>query len=722
MLFLIFLAVHGYVRAQSIGCGFETSRQWQPDYKTTENRLNETLYQKAIASTRLHRAFPAIVYVPVVVHIIHQNGPENLSDSVVIAGINELNLRFQNASPYSDSSGTPMDIQFCLASLDPLGNPTTGITHDTSALTYLWGGSDLQMKNINRWDPYYYYNIWVVHSIFGFNISVSGYASLPSNLGDGTDGVVITYTSISGSVLTHESGHFLGLYHTWQGGCTNFNCLMDGDGVCDTPPDTSTTTCMGNSCASEMNDTSGFNSFTSDVNDLPNYMDYTPCPLSFTQGQADRMNNSLASIRYQLLQSAGCGFAGGPIPVAQVGYFISPCNTGEVQFSDSLSTYTNTVNWDFNNDGIYDSYQHNPVYTYPTTGSYTVKLKVAGPGGVDSVYQTIFVQKAPSLYFPITSYGGVYTNSQGQLASCPGYTNNLIAAPAVSYLWSTGETTQTISYTDSTSYTITLTIVDSAGLTWSNQLCNPFTVIVYPLPPTALIYSNDSLSNCVGDVVTFHSGLNVDSSYVFNWYENSQALNIHDSVLTVTGSGPNTYYQLIIGDTNGCFTWSNILYLNSYAPPAIQSLTQNGLQLSSGWGNGNQWYLNGVAIPGANGMNYLVNQIGCYQVAWFINFAPDCITLSDSICFVSLIINEQTAEQSLFSVFPIPAHDNLSLKINPLLSGAPYAVTDPVGRLVVSGILESNRTSIDISWLTNGIYFIFVSDMRTITPLKIVKE
>jgi len=62
---------------------------------------------------------------------------------------------------------------------------------------------------------------------------------------------------------------------------------------------------------------------------------------------------------------------------------VVPCDT--VQFTD-LSNDAETWEWDFDNDGIIDSYEQNPTHTYQDTGYYTVKLSITGAGGIIQDY------------------------------------------------------------------------------------------------------------------------------------------------------------------------------------------------------------------------------------------------------------------------------------------------------------------------------------------------
>lgn len=61
----------------------------------------------------------ATVVLPVVVHIIHNNGTENISDARVLAGIQHLNEAFRNTGYYDPATGVNTNIQFCLVKRDP---------------------------------------------------------------------------------------------------------------------------------------------------------------------------------------------------------------------------------------------------------------------------------------------------------------------------------------------------------------------------------------------------------------------------------------------------------------------------------------------------------------------------------------------------------------------------------------------------------------------------
>ncbi len=258
---------------------------------------------------------PPIYTLPLVVHIIHDNGAENLTDLIVQQGVQHLNDAFENVNYYDQGTGVDVQIAFCLAKQDPDGNPTTGITRDVNTLTVMTLADDIAVKDINRWDPTSYINIWLVREIAG---GVAGYAYLPSSHGNPEDGIVMEAEYFGSSesnsaVQVHEMGHYLGLYHTFEGGCDNDDCLADGDRICDTPPDQTTVAApcefTQNSCDTDVNLADPNNPFTSDQDDMfINYMDYSnlECYSAFTEGQKDRMQFFVETTRNSLLASIGC--------------------------------------------------------------------------------------------------------------------------------------------------------------------------------------------------------------------------------------------------------------------------------------------------------------------------------------------------------------------------------------------------------------------------------
>lgn len=252
-----------------------------------------------------------LIIIPVVVHIVHWNGFGDITDEQVADGIRVLNedFRRQNADTnLTDSLFKPfaadVNIEFRLASLDPDGNATTGITRSDTNLVPHPEPTEPEFDNVKHfisWPAHKYFNIWVVRTIMA---GTSGYAQYP-----GTDftyggpwetyGIVIRHTSFGtigtanddGRTLSHEAGHCLGLYHTFlstSAGCGT-ECDTTGDEVCDTPPCQLNTSCPPNlnSCS---NDSLGPSAYASNIKDQKeNYMSYSTCQNMFSQGQKVRM-------------------------------------------------------------------------------------------------------------------------------------------------------------------------------------------------------------------------------------------------------------------------------------------------------------------------------------------------------------------------------------------------------------------------------------------------
>jgi hypothetical protein len=282
---------------------------------------------------------PAAVYapsegplyrIPVVVHVIRRsNGTTgNISVACVQGAIEMLNDDFRARAGTQGAPGTDTRIEFFLAETDPQGNPTSGITYSNNNTWYDDSGS---YWNTLAWDPTRYMNIYT-NTASG----ALGYVSqFPQESGTGTlsDRVVVRWDAFGpcatlspynlNRTLTHEVGHYLGLFHTFQSGCGTSSCYTTGDRICDTDPERDPRFGCPTSAAS-----------CSTPDPIRNYMDYTDdaCMWEFTPEQARRMRCSLVHYRPGLIdEDDGGGGGGGESTIVQLGtYALSGGQTVDV--------------------------------------------------------------------------------------------------------------------------------------------------------------------------------------------------------------------------------------------------------------------------------------------------------------------------------------------------------------------------------------------------------
>jgi len=289
---------------------------------------NAKAWLQAHPEARAHagRSSAPVVTIPTVVHVLYKNAAQNISDQQIysqIAILNDdyrkLNADTSNTLAVFDTIAADIQIEFCLASVDPQGNPTNGITRTSTTGGQVFGyfsplGDDAKFSALggkDAWPTDQYLNLWVCELFPG----LLGYAQFPGDA-DSTDGVVVTYTAFGnmgtvtapstlGRTTTHEVGHWLGLYHIWgdDQDCTG------SDSIPDTPnaeaasqSDCNTTL---NSCANE----DPWWGSNDPVDNVQNYMDYSndSCMNMFTLGQKARMHSFLYgdARRYALFSSPG---------------------------------------------------------------------------------------------------------------------------------------------------------------------------------------------------------------------------------------------------------------------------------------------------------------------------------------------------------------------------------------------------------------------------------
>ena len=322
-----------------------------------------------------------VYVIPVVFHIVHQYGVENVSYEAIQAAVEQINtdyrkMRSDTASIKEEFKSIAADtkIEFRLARKDPNGNCTMGVTRTYSSATN--NGGENAKEIAGSWDNSKYLNVWTVKSMSG---NTAGWSYYPGTAPDEWDGIILLYDYIR-RALTHEAGHYLNLPHPW--GSTNDpgmadNCDID-DGIEDTPNTIGHTTCVLDAvtCGS--------------LDNVQNFMDYSYCYRMFTNGQAAVMRatlNSDASYRNNLWTEENriaTGTDDGYVeeecsPIADFSQSKQMiCNGATISYNDHTYNTTSVDYrlWTFEGGEPATSTEENPMVTYNEGGSFSTELYV----------------------------------------------------------------------------------------------------------------------------------------------------------------------------------------------------------------------------------------------------------------------------------------------------------------------------------------------------------
>ena len=317
ILTLLLVASALFIHAQE-RCGTEANTlkliEKYPNYAKERKKVNAET-KNWIANHPNYQS-KTIITIPVVVHVVWKTPEENIDDARIFEQIETLNNDYRrtnidqiNTESAWEDDAADCEIEFCLATIDPNDNPTTGITRtETSTSQFSISGpavEDASSGGKEPWDVDNYLNLWVCNLGGG----LLGYASQPSNWLSSNDGVVIGYTNFGnsgnsnapyhkGRTATHEVGHWLNLDHIWG----DNNC--GDDDVSDTPTqEEDNYGCPGfphnpNSCSTT----------NSNGDMFQNYMDYTndQCMNLFTEKQKERMIAAINDYRENMLSHNLC--------------------------------------------------------------------------------------------------------------------------------------------------------------------------------------------------------------------------------------------------------------------------------------------------------------------------------------------------------------------------------------------------------------------------------
>lgn len=382
-------------------CGFLEAQEYlfrtDPQAKTKVDKALQGFEDETFSQNK--NQAQALYTIPVVFHVLHLGGAENISDAQILDALDVLNRDFNKQNPDTVNTvgafqgiASDCQIEFKLATLDENGNCTTGITRHYDEASN-WAISSSYYKY--TWNRTKYLNIYVVKSL---PPGVAAYTYLPGTSSAIMDAVVVLHNYV-GSIgtgnafgsrtLTHEVGHWFNLQHTW--GSTNQPGVACGDdGVGDTPVTKGFNFCnLANSaiCNAGVEE------------NVQNYMEYAFCANMFTLGQRNRMHNALNSA------NAGRINLWSPANLQFTGVFISPaacppkadfmadtkvaCIGDTVKFTDF--SYNGSVQaWEWSSASASGSSTlQNGALVFTQTGLAQVKLKISNNNGSDSIIKSL---------------------------------------------------------------------------------------------------------------------------------------------------------------------------------------------------------------------------------------------------------------------------------------------------------------------------------------------
>ena len=663
-----------------------------------------------------------VITIPTVFHVVYRTSAENISDAQIMSQLTVLNQDYSATN--SDIGNVPStfsglvanaEVQFCLATQDPNGAATTGITRKSTTVSS-WGTNDSVKKSsqggVDPWNASNYLNIWVCNIGGG----ILGYAQFPGGSA-ATDGVVLDYRYTGtigtatapfnlGRTATHEVGHWLNLRHIWG------DATCGSDLVSDTPThNTSNYGCPSHPHYSTCSGTP--------IEMTMNYMDYTDdaCMYMLSAGQKTRLRAVLESggARASLQSSPGC------LPPSG-----GSCGTPTGLAASAVTSTTATCSW----TAVSGATNYSFEYKLSTASTWTVNT-VTGTSfnltglTASSTYNTRVKATCSGTASAYSSTVNFTTSAaSGSCGTPTGLAASAVTSSSATCSWTavSGATNYSFEYKLSTASTWTVNTVTGTsfnltGLTASST------------------YNTRVKATCSGTASAYSSTVNFTTSAATTCTDNYETNNTKSTAKTIPLG--TTFTAKISSSTdidwfkfNNTSSQRNVRVSMTNLPAdydmiLYRSNTQVGISENDATTNEQITYNNTqgattyyVKVYGYNGANSSL----CY------NFLAEISATALRTTEGNIVADDIQPVNDEFLIFPNPASSEVSLVV-PFGKHAEglLTVTDITGKSITSMNLSGDRTvktfTMDVSGFNGGLYFVnFKSGEKSYTQKLVIAD
>lgn len=646
---------------------------------TTEEGLNSTklftknYLERLINPINTNSILPdtsCIVTIPIVFHVFHPQGSAGVPMSQINYAVNDLNLTFAGTdadyttvNPIFAGVKSYTKIRFARALIDPKGNPTTGVVYYQDKQSGFGNGSGWDNEIIScAWENHKYFNVYIMNDLYANNTTNnSGVCWYPSTFmsNNGTARMVYNYVYFGqggssynylefNQTFTHECGHYLNLYHTFEGN----SCTGNGDYCADTPPaDNAGAGCLVTACTGPING--------------ENYMDYnTSCMKNFTMEQNDRMEAALLTPSRQSLWQYDNLVATG---------ILNPLSTNSCVVLNDFFAYTKT--------DLIEAIANNGTIEMPPISIYacgSTQFSISGGNLVAGVHYNITNVPAGLSVSIVTA-----SNGKSATMNFSGQATNHSSSNSVNNIL--------LTFTNASIIGGNVSAVQNNTKNFRISFKNPWQQICETLTITTTPTSTWNSFETAGPVPRFY-GL---------WYNaNTFYLENYGRGIITTGISSDNIQFLTTGTAIGAAsTWrigggQGVLYSSTYTSLNNQTgyvgfRMQIGNDFFYGWMK--------ISVSSTNGITLLEYQY---------NEKPNETILAGSICNSSIGIDENFSNMHL-TLYPNPANDYFTFQNpNEIFSDAELCLLTLEGKIVHTEKITAANQKIDIRFLANGIYIV----------------